>query len=130
MPLGIVAAERQSGTSAPARATRKSRNLARDPRCVVSVATHPFDLRDRGHRRARHRHGELASVAEAFVETGWPAEVARRCAHRRVSARRRPGRQRWYVYRISAVDRVRVRHGPNRCVATFDLNDPVARRDP
>jgi hypothetical protein len=24
--------------------TRKSRNLAADPRCVVSVATHPFDL--------------------------------------------------------------------------------------
>ena len=43
MPLGVV---RVNGTwylsSGPA--TRKSRNLARDPRCVVSVATHPFDL--------------------------------------------------------------------------------------
>jgi hypothetical protein len=26
------------------RGTRKSRNIAADPRCVVSVATHPFDL--------------------------------------------------------------------------------------
>ena len=33
-----------SGISAPAPATRKSRNLAADPRCRVSVATHPFDL--------------------------------------------------------------------------------------
>jgi hypothetical protein len=43
MPLGVG---NVNGTwyftSGPG--TRKSRNLARDPRCVVSVATHPFDL--------------------------------------------------------------------------------------
>lgn len=40
-------------TSGPG--TRKSRNIAADPRCVVSVATQPFDLVNRGQCHARHQ---------------------------------------------------------------------------
>jgi len=58
--------------------TRKSRNLARDPRCVVSVATHPFDL-----------------VAE-----GWPASVAGDALTAEYSAPS-AGPPPWYVYRVT-----------------------------
>ncbi len=44
-------------TSGPV--TRKSRNLARNPRCVVSVATDPFDLVIEG-RRTGHRCGRIS----------------------------------------------------------------------
>src|SRR4051812_22276792 len=43
MPLGLMSVDgRLYVTSGPR--TRKSRNLARDPRCTLSTATHPFDL--------------------------------------------------------------------------------------
>jgi nitroimidazol reductase NimA-like FMN-containing flavoprotein (pyridoxamine 5'-phosphate oxidase superfamily) len=74
-PLGVVTRDGSwYFTSGPA--TRKSDNLARDPRCVVSVATHPFDLVIEGAAERVTDAAELASVAEAFVESGWPAEVA------------------------------------------------------
>jgi len=36
--------------------TRQSRNIARDPRCVISVATHPFDLVVEGRWIVTHEH--------------------------------------------------------------------------
>ena len=53
--------------------TRKSRNIAAGPRCVVSIATHPFDLVIGGSAIARHPYRGTQSVAAAFVEQGWPA---------------------------------------------------------
>jgi nitroimidazol reductase NimA-like FMN-containing flavoprotein (pyridoxamine 5'-phosphate oxidase superfamily) len=75
MPLGVV----QHGgswyfTSGPA--TRKSRNLSREPRCVVSVATDPFDLVIEGTAERVTDPDELSAVAEAYARGGWPAEVA------------------------------------------------------
>jgi nitroimidazol reductase NimA-like FMN-containing flavoprotein (pyridoxamine 5'-phosphate oxidase superfamily) len=75
MPLGVI----QHGgswyfTSGPA--TRKSRNLSREPRCVVSVATDPFDLVIEGTAERVTDPDELYAVAEAYVRCGWPAEVA------------------------------------------------------
>jgi hypothetical protein len=55
--------------------TRKSRNLARDPRCVVSVATQPFDLVVEGTAVRVTDGAELRSVATGFREAGWPCEV-------------------------------------------------------
>ena len=45
-------------------ATRKSRNIAADPRCVVSVATQPFDLVIEGSAERVTDADELQSVAE------------------------------------------------------------------
>jgi hypothetical protein len=43
MPLGVTRVEGTwYFTSGPS--TRKARNISRDPRCVISVATHPYDL--------------------------------------------------------------------------------------
>jgi hypothetical protein len=99
-PVGVV---QRDGTwcftSGPT--TRKSRNLARDPRCTVSVATDPFDLIVEGTAERVIEPGELASVAAVFVEGGWPAEVdgdALTAQYMAPSAGPPP----WHVYRITS----------------------------
>ena len=98
MPVGVV---RHGGswyfTSGPA--TRKTRNLARDPRCVVSVATEPFDLVVEGIAERITDSDELTYVAEAFNEGGWPAEVAGDAFTADYSAPS-AGPAPWYVFRM------------------------------
>jgi hypothetical protein len=60
-------------TSGPA--TRKSRNIAGDPRCVVSVGTHPFDLVIEGTASRITDADELRSVADEYNREGWPAQI-------------------------------------------------------
>jgi hypothetical protein len=84
-------------TSGPA--TRKSRNLARDPRCVVSVATEPFDLVVEGTAERVTDAGELASVAAAFADDGWPCEVSGDAVTADYSAPS-AGPPPWHVYRV------------------------------
>jgi hypothetical protein len=65
MPIGIVAIDGVwYFNSGPA--TRKSRNIAGDPRCVVSIATHPFDLVVEGSAARVADADELAAVATEF----------------------------------------------------------------
>jgi Pyridoxamine 5'-phosphate oxidase len=80
-------------------ATRKSRNLARDSRCALSVATEPFDLVLEGAAERVDDSDELASVAAAFVESGWPAEVAGDALTAEYSAPS-AGPAPWHVYRV------------------------------
>jgi hypothetical protein len=98
MPVVVV---QRSGswyfTSGPA--TRKSRNLGRDPRCVVSVATDPFDLVIEGAAEWVTDPGELCSVAVAFARSGWPAEVAGDALTAEYSAPS-AGPAPWHVYRV------------------------------
>ncbi|KLO30640.1 pyridoxamine 5'-phosphate oxidase family protein [Mycobacterium haemophilum] len=98
MPLGVV---HRGGswyfTSGPV--TRKSRNLARDPRCVVSVATDPFDLVIEGSAEWVTDAGELDSVAEVFVSAGWPAGVAGDALTAQYSAPS-AGPAPWHAYRL------------------------------
>jgi hypothetical protein len=82
-------------------ATRKSRNLARDPRCVLSVATEPFDLVVEGAAERVTDQSELASVAAAFVDGGWPCQVAGDALTAEFSAQS-AGPPPWYVYRVKA----------------------------
>lgn len=98
MPVGVI----QHGgswyfTSGPG--TRKSSNLARDARCVVSVATDLFDLVLEGAAERVTDAGELASVADAFASDGWPAEVAGDAVTAEYSAPS-AGPAPWYVYRV------------------------------
>ncbi len=55
--------------------TRKGRNLARDPRCSLSLATLGFDLVVDGIARQARDNGIVASMAERWNEAGWPARV-------------------------------------------------------
>jgi hypothetical protein len=56
--------------------TRKSRNIAADPRCAVSLATQSFDIVVEGAAARVTDSTELRCVADAFNRGGWPAEVA------------------------------------------------------
>src|SRR5882757_2537641 len=57
------------------RTTRKGRNLARDPRCSVAVATHDFDLVLEGTAEVVTDRDTVARLAAAWAEGGWPCEV-------------------------------------------------------
>jgi hypothetical protein len=56
-------------------ATRKATNLARDPRCTLSVATHEFDLVVEGQARKVTDPATVAKMAVAWAAQGWPARV-------------------------------------------------------
>jgi hypothetical protein len=86
-------------TSGPG--TRKSRNIARDPRCVISVATHPFDLVVEGRAERVVDAAELQTVAEAYAAQGWPARVEGDALTAEYSAPS-AGPPPWRVYRIVA----------------------------
>ena len=56
-------------------ATRKGRNLARDPRCTLSVATHDFDLVVEGRVTRVTEPAIVAAMARRWADDGWPARV-------------------------------------------------------
>jgi len=55
--------------------TRKGRNLARDPRCTLSLATHEFDLVVDGVAEHVTDPATVATMAEQWRLQGWPAQV-------------------------------------------------------
>jgi PPOX class probable F420-dependent enzyme len=55
--------------------SRKARNLARDPRCTLSVATREFDLVVEGEARQITDPATVAAMAERWVAGGWPCRV-------------------------------------------------------
>jgi PPOX class probable F420-dependent enzyme len=55
--------------------TRKGRNLARDPRCSLSVATAEFDLVVEGEATKVHDPATVADLAARWAAEGWPARV-------------------------------------------------------
>ena len=83
--------------------TRKGRNIARDPRCALSVSTHDFDLVVEG-RASKITDGEtVAAMATRWAALGWPARVdesgqALTAEYSAPSAGPPP----WSVYRLAA----------------------------
>jgi hypothetical protein len=55
--------------------TRKGRNLARDPRCTLSLATVEFDLVVEGVAEKITDPAVVATMAEQWRAQGWPASV-------------------------------------------------------
>jgi hypothetical protein len=80
--------------------TRKSRNIAADPRCVVSVATHPFDLVIEGSAARVADADELRSVANEYNRDGWPAQVDGDALTAEYSAPS-AGPPPWHVYKVT-----------------------------
>jgi len=83
--------------------TRKGRNLARDPRCVLSLATHDFDLVVEGDAHLVTDPATVADMARHWADEGWPARVddsgtALTAEYSAPSAGPPP----WHVYRIDA----------------------------
>lgn len=56
------------------RATRKARNLTRDPRCTISVATKAFDVMIAGEARRTSDPRIVSEIAALWAKSGWPAE--------------------------------------------------------
>jgi PPOX class probable F420-dependent enzyme len=82
--------------------TRKAKNLARDPRCTLSVATDEFDLVVEGSAEKVTDPSAVAAMAERWAAGGWPARVdetglALTAEFSAPSAGPPP----WFVYRFS-----------------------------
>ena len=56
-------------------ATRKARNLARDPRCTLGISTEEFDLSVEGEAALVVDPDVVAEMAAGWVAGGWPARV-------------------------------------------------------
>jgi PPOX class probable F420-dependent enzyme len=82
--------------------TRKGRNLARDPRCALSVATQEFDLVVEGEATLVTDAATVAGMAARWAAEGWPARVdetgvALTAEYSAPSAGPPP----WHVYRLA-----------------------------
>jgi pyridoxine/pyridoxamine 5'-phosphate oxidase len=85
------------------RRSRKGRNLARDPRCTLSFATHQFDLVVEGEAHLVTDPSTVSVMAARWAAQGWPARVddsgvALTADFSAPSAGPPP----WHVYRITA----------------------------
>lgn len=56
------------------RGTRKSRNLARDPRCSLAISIRDADLVVEGDASRVTAPDVVARLAKAWADQGWPAE--------------------------------------------------------
>jgi hypothetical protein len=83
-------------------ATRKGRNLARDPRCSVSIATEEFDLTVEGEAHRVTDPGTVATLARRWAAGGWPArpDESGQALTAEFSAPS-AGRPPWFVYRLA-----------------------------
>jgi hypothetical protein len=82
--------------------TRKGRNLARDPRCTLSVAAREFDLVVDGEASPVTDAATVADMAARWAAEGWPARVddtgtALTAEYSAPSAGPPP----WHVYRLT-----------------------------
>jgi PPOX class probable F420-dependent enzyme len=81
--------------------SRKGRNLARDPRCSISVAARDFDLVVEGEAHLVTDPPTVAALAERWAADGWPARVddTGRALTAEFSAPS-AGPPPWFVYRL------------------------------
>ena len=79
--------------------TRKSRNIAADPQCVLSIATKQFDLVVEGRAVRVTSVSELDTVVEVFRRGGWPAQVDGDALTAEYSAPS-AGPPPWWLYRV------------------------------
>ena len=82
--------------------TRKARNLARDPRCTLSVAMREFDLVVEGEAHRVVDPTVVAAMAERWAAEGWSCRVDEtgRSLTAEFSAPS-AGPPPWFVYRIT-----------------------------
>jgi hypothetical protein len=55
--------------------SRKGRNVARDPRCSLALATDEYDLVVEGEATKVTDRATVAAMAQRWAAEGWPAEV-------------------------------------------------------
>jgi len=74
MPLGVLWVDGALYFNAGV-ATRKAQNLAHNPHCVITVATHDFDLVVEGRAVRVTDPATARRIAEAYRSQGWEASV-------------------------------------------------------
>jgi nitroimidazol reductase NimA-like FMN-containing flavoprotein (pyridoxamine 5'-phosphate oxidase superfamily) len=99
VPLGVVKLDGAFYfTAGPA--TRKAKNLAHDPHCTLTVATHPFDLSIEGEAVKLTDDAKLRRIAEVFAAQGWQPEVRDGAFYHEYSAPS-AGPPPWEVYEVT-----------------------------
>ena len=102
-------------TSGPA--ARKARNLAANPACTLSMRLDGIDLVLEGEARREADRATLTTVAAAYNEGGWPAQVERDAITAPYSAQSAgPGPWHLFRFRIRTAFGVGLRppHGASR----------------
>jgi hypothetical protein len=74
MPLGVLWVDGAFYFNAGA-ATRKAKNLAHDPHCTLTVATHAFDLVVEGEAVRMIEETRLKRIADVYASRGWQTTV-------------------------------------------------------
>jgi Pyridoxamine 5'-phosphate oxidase len=74
MPLGAIWVDGSFYFTSGA-GTRKSKDLAHNPNCVITVATHDFDLVVEGEAVKVTDPARAQRIAEIYRAQGWPATV-------------------------------------------------------
>jgi hypothetical protein len=80
--------------------TRKARNLAHDPHCVITVATYEFDLVVEGTAERVTDEAKLQRVVHAYAAEGWEATVRDGGLYAEYSAPS-AGPPPWHVYEVT-----------------------------
>jgi len=80
--------------------TRKSRNLAENPNCVISVSLPDLDLVVEGTAAKVTDHATLQRIVERFVAGGWPARASDGAITAEYSASS-AGPPPWYLYVVT-----------------------------
>ncbi|MFC5332615.1 pyridoxamine 5'-phosphate oxidase family protein [Mycobacterium branderi] len=82
--------------------TRKARNIARDARCALSLATREFDLVVEGSAQQVTDPSIVADMAARWAAEGWPARVDETgCAITADYSAQSAGPPPWFVYRLA-----------------------------
>lgn len=79
--------------------TRKVKNLVLNPSCVITVATHEFDLVVEGEAARVSDETRLQHIASLFTEGGWSPTVQDGALYAEFSAPS-AGPPPWYVYEV------------------------------
>jgi hypothetical protein len=99
MPLGVLWIDGSFYFNAGP-GTRKARNIANNPRCVVTVATHPFDIVVEGEAVKVTDDAELQRIAEVYAAEGWQPSVRDGALYAEFSAPA-AGPPPWDVYEVT-----------------------------
>jgi PPOX class probable F420-dependent enzyme len=82
--------------------TRKGRNVARDPRCSLSIATEEFDLTVEGTAQRVTDPATVSTMAERWAAGGWPCRVdASGVALTADFSAPSAGPPPWFVYKVT-----------------------------
>src|SRR5437870_6017512 len=79
--------------------TRKAVNIARNPNCVITIATHDFDLVFEGPATKIVDPARLRQIAEMYMKEGWSPTIVKDGLTAKYSAPS-AGPPPWHVYEV------------------------------